>query len=73
MEFAGDLDCETLHLVLPGFLLAMFNRIGGLNFRPAYIVRIWPTRSDASLELMQAAMTGRETPQARPRAILEGT
>lgn len=36
-------------------------------------LRIWFIRSEASLVVMDAAMTARETPQARPRAIFEGT
>lgn len=30
-------------------------------------------RSEASLVVMEVAMTERETPQARPRAVLDGT
>ena len=30
-------------------------------------------RLDPSLEVMEQAITGRETPQARPRATFEGT
>lgn len=37
------------------------------------IVSIWTLSSRASLVVMLAAMTGRETPQARPRAVFEGT
>lgn len=39
----------------------------------SFSARIWPIKSEASLLVMAAAMTLRETPQARPRAILEGT
>lgn len=37
------------------------------------IVSIWLRSSRASLVVMDAAMTGRETPHARPRAVLDGT
>lgn len=36
------------------------------------IAVIWLLSSRSSLVVTLAAMTGRETPQARPRAVLEG-
>lgn len=39
-------------------------------FRRAWI---WGLSSDPSLTVIDAAMTARDTPQARPRALLEGT
>jgi hypothetical protein len=34
---------------------------------------IWPFNCDASLDKIEAAMTGRDTPHARPNACLDGT
>lgn len=41
-----------------------------ISFLTAWICEL---SSRASLVVTEAAMTGRETPQARPRAVLEGT
>jgi hypothetical protein len=41
-----------------------------ISFLTAWICEV---SSRASLVVTEAAMTGRETPQARPRAVLEGT
>lgn len=36
-------------------------------------LRTWGLSWEASLEVMEAAMTGLETPAALPSAVLEGT
>ena len=57
-------------------------RFPGDPARPTYIItfstlsfmlRIWPIRSLASFDVMLHAITGRLTPQARPRADFELT
>lgn len=46
---------------------------GALGSGRTLIVSIWLLSSRASLVVIEAAMTGRETPHARPSAVLLGT
>ena len=39
----------------------------------SFMAWIWPFRLLPSLEVTEQLMTGRDTPQARPRATFEGT
>lgn len=45
----------------------------GANASLTLMVSIWLESSRASLVVTEAAMTALETPQALPRAVLEGT
>lgn len=69
-SMTAHLDLEALDLVLEGADLAHQVLLKVSNCESP---RLYEELTEASLVVMLAAMTGLATPQARPRAILEGT
>ena len=65
------LDLEALDFVLEGADLA--HQVLLIVSSCASLCSLNAGLTEASLVVMLAAMTGLATPQARPRAILEGT
>lgn len=77
-------DEETLNLVLCASKRRKRERIESISLAATSTAKhspqqrtltlsIWLLSSRASLMVMEQAMTGRDTPHARPRAVLEGT